>query len=173
MGPSAEEFSGGNGSHPGRTFRRAEVYRGNRVLHPGALARSPGHSERWGGQTFAGGNQGGLRRRSLRASHCRSVFASHYLGNGINQITSYRSVDYEKLKGQIEDREVKSGARKALDQQLILATRALARELLAEEHAAMAQTRRQKKSQELSAQLAQLPEGDTPDRTALQRKLYR
>ena len=90
---------------------------------------------------------------------------------GINQITSYRSVDYEKLKGQIEDREVKSGARKALDQQLKLATRALARELLAEEHAAMAHTRRQKKSQELSAQLAQLPEGDTPDRTALQRKL--
>jgi hypothetical protein len=34
---------------------------------------------------------------------------------GINEITSYRSIEYEKLKGQVEDREVKSAARKALD----------------------------------------------------------
>ena len=92
---------------------------------------------------------------------------------GINQITSYRSVDYEKLKGQIEDREVKSGARKALDQRLKEAKRDLSRELLAEEHAAVAHTVRQKKSQELKAQLAALPEGDSPESSALQRKLKR
>jgi len=89
---------------------------------------------------------------------------------GINQITSYRSVDYEKLKGQIEDREVKSGARKALDQSLKEANRDLARELLAEELAAFAHADRQKKSQELTAQWEALPAGDSAERTALQRK---
>jgi hypothetical protein len=33
---------------------------------------------------------------------------------GINQITSYRRVPYEKLKGQLQDRQVKSGQAKAL-----------------------------------------------------------
>ena len=89
---------------------------------------------------------------------------------GINQITSYRSVDYDKLKGQIEDREVKSGARKALDQSLKEAHRNLSRELLAEELAALAHTARQTKSLELTVQWAVLPEGDSPERTALQRK---
>ncbi len=37
---------------------------------------------------------------------------------GINQITSYRSIEYEQLRGQVEDREVKSADRKALDQKL-------------------------------------------------------
>ncbi len=36
----------------------------------------------------------------------------------INQITSYRSIEYEQLRGQVEDREVKSADRKALDQKL-------------------------------------------------------
>ncbi len=35
---------------------------------------------------------------------------------GINQITSYRTVPYEKLKGQLQDRQVKSGQAKALSQ---------------------------------------------------------
>ena len=78
---------------------------------------------------------------------------------GINQITSYRSVDYDKLKAQIEDREVKSGARKALDQSLKEANRDLSKELLAEELATLAHTRRQKKSLELTAPSAALPMG--------------
>ena len=36
---------------------------------------------------------------------------------GINQITSYRSTAYEKLRGQVQDREVQSGEYKALQQQ--------------------------------------------------------
>ena len=37
---------------------------------------------------------------------------------GINQITSYRSIEYAQLKGQVEDRQIKSVARKALNGQL-------------------------------------------------------
>ena len=43
----------------------------------------------------------------------------------------------------MEDREVRSGIRKALDQRLHQATRGLAKDLLAEEHALLAHTRRE------------------------------
>ena len=49
----------------------------------------------------------------------------------------------EKLKGQVEDREVRTAIRKALDQRLHQATRGLAKDLLAEEHALLAHTRRE------------------------------
>ena len=40
----------------------------------------------------------------------------HY---GINAITSYGSLEYAELKGQVTDREVKSAARKALERSVL------------------------------------------------------
>lgn len=90
---------------------------------------------------------------------------------GINQITSYRCIEYEKLKGQVTDREVRSGTRKALDQRLRLATRVLAKDLLAEEHALQAHTRRQPSLHELTAKLAAAPEAETPEGREQRRRL--
>ena len=73
---------------------------------------------------------------------------------GINQIDSYRSIEYEKLKGQVEDREVKSAARKALDLKLKQVTEPLKRHLLAEEQAHQAHQLRALKGPELAAKLA-------------------
>ena len=90
---------------------------------------------------------------------------------GINQITSYRCIEYEKLKGQVEDREVRSGTRKALDQRLHQATRGLAKDLLAEEHALLAHTRREGQIQELTTKLAAAPATESAEGTAQQRRL--
>ena len=49
----------------------------------------------------------------------------------------------------MEDREVRSGIRKALDQRFHQANRGLAKDLLAEEHALLAHTRREGQIQEL------------------------
>lgn len=90
---------------------------------------------------------------------------------GINQITSYRSIEYEKLKSQVEDREVKSAARKALDLSLKKATEHLKRNLLAEEQALQAHHRRVQKRQELDEQLAKEGSADTPQHQALSRQV--
>jgi len=90
---------------------------------------------------------------------------------GINQITSYRCIEYEKLKGQVDDREVRSGTRKALDQRLHQATRNLSKDLLAEEHALLAHTRRAVQIQELTAKPAAAPQADTPEGKAQRRRL--
>jgi len=90
---------------------------------------------------------------------------------GINQITSYRSIEYEKLKGQVEDREVKSAARKALDLKLKQVTEPLKRHLLAEEHAHQAHQLRAVKGQELAAKLALESSTDTPEYKELNRQL--
>lgn len=49
---------------------------------------------------------------------------------GINQITSYASVAYERLKDQLEARQMKSGAYKALEQQLAQIKSSLSKRLL-------------------------------------------
>jgi hypothetical protein len=90
---------------------------------------------------------------------------------GLNQITSYRSIEYEKLKGQVEDRQVKSVARKALDLKLKQATGPLKRRLLAEEQALQAHQLRAKKHKELQAQLVQEGSTQTPPSKALSRQL--
>jgi hypothetical protein len=90
---------------------------------------------------------------------------------GINQITSYRCIEYEKLKGQVEDREVRSGTRKALDQRLHQANRTLSKDLMAEEQALQAHTRRQAQIQELTAKLAPPAEKDTPESRRSRRRL--
>lgn len=90
---------------------------------------------------------------------------------GINQITSYRSIEYARLKGQLEDRQIKSVARKALDGQLKQVTEPLKRRLLAEEQALQAHLRRAKTSQDLQAQLAQESATGTPAARTLHRQL--
>jgi hypothetical protein len=90
---------------------------------------------------------------------------------GINQITSYRSIEYEKLKEQVEDREVKSVARKALDISLRKATEQLKRNLLAEEQAHQAHQRRAQKRPALDEQLAKEASADTPQHKALSRQV--
>jgi len=90
---------------------------------------------------------------------------------GINQITSYRSIEYEKLKGQVEDREVKSAARKALDLKLKQVTEPLKRHLLAEEQAHQAHQLRAVKGPELAAKLALESSTDTPEYKELSRQV--
>jgi len=90
---------------------------------------------------------------------------------GINQITSYRSLEYEKLKGQVEDREVKSAARKALDLSLKKAADQLKRNLWAEEQALQAHHRRAQKHKELDAPLAKAGAADTPPPPTLSRQV--
>jgi len=90
---------------------------------------------------------------------------------GINQITSYRSIQYETLKGQVEDRQVKSAARKALDLNLKQVTEQLKRQLLAEEQALQAHQRRAPKRKELEGALAQASSNDTPQDKALIRQM--
>ncbi len=90
---------------------------------------------------------------------------------GINQITSYRSIEYAQLKGHVEDRQIKSVARKALDAQLKQVTEPLKRRLLAQEQALQAHRLRAKTTQDLQAQLAQEAATDTPAAKALRRQL--
>jgi hypothetical protein len=90
---------------------------------------------------------------------------------GLNQITSYRSIEYEKLKGQVEDREVKSAARKALDLKLKQVTEPLKRHLLAEEQAHQAHQLRAVKGPELAAKLALESSTDTPEYRELSRQV--
>jgi hypothetical protein len=89
---------------------------------------------------------------------------------GINQITSYRSIEYEQLKSQVEDREVKSAARKALDLSHKQATEQLKRNLLAEDQALQAHQRRAQKRQELDQQLVKEASASTPQYEALSRQ---
>jgi len=62
---------------------------------------------------------------------------------GINQITSYRTVPYEKLKGQLQDRQVKSGQAKALSQARLDLERQQKRYLFDQEQADVQHARRQ------------------------------
>ena len=90
---------------------------------------------------------------------------------GINQITSYRSIEYEKLKGQVEDREVKSAARKVLNLKLNQVTEPLKRRLLAEEQALQAHQLRASKCKEMEMKLAQEGSTDTPQSKVLSRQV--
>ena len=90
---------------------------------------------------------------------------------GINQITSYRSIEYEKLKAEVQDREVKSAARQALDRKLKTVTQPLKRHLLAEEQAHQAHQLRAVKGPELAAKLALESSTDTPEYKELSRQV--
>jgi len=90
---------------------------------------------------------------------------------GINQITSYRSIEYEQLKGQVEDRQVKSATRKALDLKLKQVAEPLKRQLLAEEQAHQAHQLRAVKGSELAAKLALESSTDKPQYKELRRQV--
>jgi len=70
---------------------------------------------------------------------------------GINEITSYASVSYAELRGQLEDKQVQSGADKALQQQQRQLKQQLGRLLLSEH-------RHPKKSARRTAQIKQSTE---------------
>lgn len=91
----------------------------------------------------------------------------HY---GLNEITSYRSLAYAELKGQVTDREVKSAVRQALELSQKQETDQLKRHLLAEEQACQAHERRAQKHQQLVEQLTQAGPQDTPQPQALNRQ---
>jgi hypothetical protein len=71
----------------------------------------------------------------------------------------------------VEDREVKSAARKALDLKLKQVTEPLKRHLLAEEQAHQAHQLRAGKGPELAAKLAQESSADTPEYKELRRQV--
>ena len=80
---------------------------------------------------------------------------------GINQITSYRTVPYEKLKGQLQDRQVKSGQAKALSQARQDLERQQKRHLFEQEQAEVQHTRRQAVLAEWEERAAN-PSGQAP-----------
>jgi transposase len=79
----------------------------------------------------------------------------HY---GINQLTSYRVIPYEQLKGQVTDREVISGQAQALRQERKLLRQQQARWLLVQEKCDHADGQRHKQLAELELRQTQAPE---------------
>ena len=68
---------------------------------------------------------------------------------GINQLTSYRSIEYAELKGQLTDRQVQSHAHRQKTQEERAVISQQARLLVAEERAKRDQAQRQRRVQEL------------------------
>jgi hypothetical protein len=75
----------------------------------------------------------------------------HY---GINQLTSYRVIPYEQLKGQVTDRDVVSSQRQALRQEGKNLRRQQSRLLLAQEKSEYADAQRQKQLTQLEQRQA-------------------
>ena len=73
---------------------------------------------------------------------------------GINQIVSYQSVPYAELKGQLEDRQMRSGAYQALQQQRRALEQQQARKLLEHQRAQRRQGQQQRRLEAVQAQLA-------------------
>lgn len=80
----------------------------------------------------------------------------HY---GINQLTSYRVIPYEQLKGQVTDREVSSGQWQALRQERKGLRQQQARWLLVQEKCDHAAAQRQKQVAELERRQAEAQPG--------------
>jgi len=74
---------------------------------------------------------------------------------GINQITSYASVAYERLKEQVEQKQSKSGAYKALEQKAAQLKRQLSKLLLSEHQHPRKSLRRTERIGALTKELAQ------------------
>jgi hypothetical protein len=75
---------------------------------------------------------------------------------GINEITSYASVAYERLQDQLEAKQIKSGAYKALEQQAAQVKSPLSRLLLAEHQHPGQSARRTERIAMLSQELKQV-----------------
>jgi hypothetical protein len=74
---------------------------------------------------------------------------------GINQITSYASVAYERLKDQVEEKQTKSGAYKALEQQTAQLKSQLSKLLLSQHQYPRKSTRRAERIASLTKDLAE------------------
>ena len=77
---------------------------------------------------------------------------------GINQITSYASVAYERLKDQVEEKQIKSGAYKALEQQTAQLKSQLSKLLLSQHQYPRKSARR---TERIAALTKDLAEGQT------------
>ncbi|MGH8589774.1 MAG: hypothetical protein ACREXX_10725, partial [Gammaproteobacteria bacterium] len=91
---------------------------------------------------------------------------------GLNQLTSYRSIPYQELKGQLTDRQVQSQACRELSAADKDLQRQQARVLLIEERAQRAETQRQQTMRTLQEQLPP-PEADAQRRKTQTRELAR
>jgi hypothetical protein len=74
---------------------------------------------------------------------------------GINQITSYAAVAYEKLQGQVEQKQIKSGAYKALEQKAAEIKSQLSKLLLSQHQHPRQSTQRTERIAALTKDLAQ------------------
>ena len=74
---------------------------------------------------------------------------------GINQITSYASVAYERLKDQVEEKQIKSGAYKALEQQTAQLKSQLSKLLLSQHQYPRKSARRTERIAALTKDLAE------------------
>lgn len=70
---------------------------------------------------------------------------------GINQITSYRVIEYDQLRDQVKDRQIKSGQRKLLERRRQKVRQQQARLLLIQEQADHRQRQRAQRAAELKA----------------------
>ena len=92
---------------------------------------------------------------------------------GINQITSYGSVAYEDLRKEVQDREVKSAERKAIEARRASAHAQQAKLLLIQEKADFANRKRKQQCSELETQLCQLGADAKAERSALAGRISR
>lgn len=88
---------------------------------------------------------------------------------GINEITSYASVSYEKLKSQLEDKQIQSGADKALQEQQSQVKQHLSRLLLGEHRHPRKSAKRSARIIELTEELKQVEQ----KRTVAQKEVSR
>ena len=84
---------------------------------------------------------------------------------GINQITSYRVIDYDQLRGQVKDRQIKSSQRKLLGQRRQKLRQQQGRLLLIQEQAEQRQRERELRTAELKAAIAQEPASGSEPKT--------
>jgi hypothetical protein len=80
---------------------------------------------------------------------------------GINQITSYASVAYERLKDQVQEKQIKSGAYKALEQQTAQLKSQLSKLLLSQHQYPRKSARRTEQIAALSKELTQAQKDQT------------
>ena len=88
---------------------------------------------------------------------------------GINQITSYRVIEYDQLRDKVKDRQIKSSQRKLLEQRRQKVRQQQARLLLIQEQAEHGQRQREQRAAQLKASTPDLPSSEPP--LALAREL--
>jgi hypothetical protein len=85
---------------------------------------------------------------------------------GLNQLTSYRSIEYEQLKGQLTDRQVESQAHRQKTKEERVLVSQQARLLVVQERARRDQAQRQQRMEKLQQELAQNSDaGSAPETT--------